>query len=138
IGHILVDKDIKEKNVNKYLDKIRELEVNGFKVGEKDGLLPDDVEDLKKDEDRDVFIGENNILTFEMVLPYDEVYEKDDEIKTGQDLYEKIFQEDGERRIETKPKVSLNGEDIKVDKEMNYEELEKEGFILNPKIIGSK
>src|SRR5699024_10377704 len=138
VMYLYTDKDIKESKVNNYLDKVRDLEVSGYKVGDKDIQMPDRIEDLKEDKEEKIHLGKDTLIYFGMVVPYDTVFKEDSDIENSQDLYEKFFSEDSIEGKEETPKVKVGDKEIDLDIEMDDEELEEKGFIIKPEVVGSK
>ena len=154
---LLIDEDVKSKDIDDFLSKYENVEVNGHKLTEDDIIYAEDsvYNVLKEDdegfnfEDRDIALFEDSILEVQVYVPMEDVFggisDFDDMLK---DYHEDKIEDDAiikslwEDMLDEKPVITLNGTEWELTEELRTgeslkeegrEEFDAEGdYLINP------
>lgn len=160
---LLIDKDIKSKEIDNFLDQYKNVNVNGHKLTEDIMVYSDDsinsqseAEGLGYDfDDREVALYKDSILEVWLEIPIEDVFGDNKEYKDlvksledgeidGEEAYNKLWED----LFEEKPVLNINGreweltDDVKaeelddIDSDSGVPEYEIEGdYLIKPEII---
>ncbi|WP_029267605.1 hypothetical protein [Virgibacillus alimentarius] len=140
---ILIKEDVKQKDMDKFIDKYKSIEVNGKHLGDdiEDDFFFDEEYGYLANEDKikkNPYLVENTYILARVDVPFSDLYEGDyPEVKETENLY-RVFRQTGDENmdIDENPTITINGDDIELDKLLNVFQVEQdEAFEIVPKVL---